>query len=183
MLLVVAGLITKTIAAVEHVPTGIDPSHVLTLQVQLDPPKYPATRRGPASSPSSSSSACARCLASARPRSPTASRSSTRNRRSDSTFRASRSGRRRHSVGACGRCGGDYFNVFNFCILAGRTFSARDNGAAPNVAVINREAERRYWGGAAAIGSRIEMVGATATTTIARWWKSSASWKTSRRRS
>ena len=40
MLLVVAGLITRTMAAIEHVPTGIDPSHVLTAQVQLDPPTY-----------------------------------------------------------------------------------------------------------------------------------------------
>ena len=158
MLLVVAGLITKTIAAVEHVPTGIDPSHVLTLQVQLDLPKYPdAARAGVFAEqfverlralPGVRAAAVTNRLPLIDPE------PAERFRVQGQPIGTAKDTPWAHAVAV----GGDYLNVFNIRLSAGRTFSARDNGAAPNVAMINREAARRYWGSVAPIGSRIEMV-------------------------
>ncbi len=158
MLLVVTGLITKTIAAVEHVPTGIDPSNVLTLQVQLDLPKYgDAARAGVFAEQFVER---LRALPGARAAAVTNrlplidSEPAERFHVQGQPIGTAKDIPWAHAVAV----GGDYFNVFDIRLSAGRTFSARDNGAAPNVAVINREAERRYWAGAAPIGSRIEMV-------------------------
>src|SRR5262249_10557451 len=53
----------------------------------------------------------------------------------------------------------DYFRVFNIPIVAGRLFSPRDDRRAPEVALISREAVRRYWNGRAPVGEHIELMG------------------------
>jgi putative ABC transport system permease protein len=158
MLLVVAGLITRTIAAVEQVPTGIDASRVLTLQVQLDAPNYrdlahagvfamqfvetlgalpgvraaAVTNRLPLIDPEPAERFHIRGHAEATAK--------------DTPWA--------HSVVV----GGEYFKAFNIRLSAGRTLSARDEASAPQVAVISREAARRYWGGASPIGSQVHML-------------------------
>jgi putative ABC transport system permease protein len=58
---------------------------------------------------------------------------------------------------------GDYLRVFNVRLAAGRALSARDDAAGVKVAVISREAARRYWGAASPLGARIEIQGEDAT--------------------
>jgi putative ABC transport system permease protein len=164
MLLVVAGLITRTVAAIEHVPTGIDPSNVLTLQVQLDPPTYRDVAR--AVTFADQLAERLRALPGARAAAVT----------SRLPLIAPEPAVRFHVQGqAVGTAkdtpwaneiaiAGDYLRVFNVRLAAGRALSARDDAAAVKVAVISREAARRYWGAAASpLGARIETLGEDAT--------------------
>jgi putative ABC transport system permease protein len=163
MLLVVAGLITRTVAAIEHVPTGIDPSNVLTLQVQLDPPTYRDVAR--AVTFADQLAERLRALPGARAAAVT----------SRLPLIAPEPAVRFHVQGqAVGTAkdtpwaneiaiAGDYLRVFNVRLAAGRALSARDDAAAVKVAVISREAARRYWGAASPLGARIEIQGEDAT--------------------
>jgi putative ABC transport system permease protein len=163
MLLVVAGLITRTVAAIEHVPTGIDPSNVLTLQVQLDPPTYRDVAR--AVTFADQLAERLRALPGARAAAVT----------SRLPLIAPEPAVRFHVQGqAVGTAkdtpwaneiaiAGDYLRVFNVRLAAGRALSARDDAAGVKVAVISREAARRYWGAASPLGARIEIQGEDAT--------------------
>jgi putative ABC transport system permease protein len=163
MLLVVAGLVTRTMAAIERVPTGIDPSHVLTLQVQLDPPAYGDLVRVGAFAdqlverlgalPGVRAAAVTSRLPLVVP---------------EPAVRFHIQGQ---AVGTAKdtpwandvTIAGDYLRVFNLRLAAGRALSARDDAAAVAVAVISREAARRYWGAASPLGVHIEIVGEDAT--------------------
>jgi putative ABC transport system permease protein len=159
MLLVVAGLVTRTVAAMERVPTGIDAEHVLTLQVQLDSPKYADTARVkifadqfverlrtlPGVRVAALSDRVP--LVEPEPVERFQVRGQPPGRAADVPWA------RAVTVG------GDYFEVFGIRRSAGRLFSARDNATATKVAIISREAARRYWGGASPIGSLIDVVG------------------------
>jgi putative ABC transport system permease protein len=159
MLLVVAGLITRTIAAIEHVPTGIDPSHVLTLQVQLDLPKYRdashagvfaegfAERLGALPGVSAAAVTSRLPLIDSEP--------AVRFHIQGQPVRVAKDTPWAHAVVVAG----DYLGVFNLPLAAGRALSARDNANAPKVAVVSREAARRYWGTASPLGSQIDIVG------------------------
>ena len=49
----------------------------------------------------------------------------------------------------------DYFDSMRIRLLAGRTFTARDNASAPRVIVVNETLAKRYWPGEDPIGRRI----------------------------
>ncbi|HSC29294.1 MAG TPA: ABC transporter permease, partial [Vicinamibacterales bacterium] len=49
----------------------------------------------------------------------------------------------------------DYFRSMGIRLLAGRTFTARDDGSAPRVVIINETLAKRYWPGEDPIGRRI----------------------------
>src|SRR5918993_2760315 len=49
----------------------------------------------------------------------------------------------------------DYFKAMGIQLIAGRTFTPRDNEAAPPVAAINQTLAQRYWAGQNPIGQRI----------------------------
>jgi putative ABC transport system permease protein len=52
----------------------------------------------------------------------------------------------------------DYFQALQIPLLAGRTFSERDNASAPKVVIVNRKVAIKYFGSeAAAIGKRLTM--------------------------
>lgn len=50
-----------------------------------------------------------------------------------------------------------YFRAMGIRLLAGRTFTDRDDASAPPVVVVSREAERRYWPEEGAVGRRIRL--------------------------
>lgn len=54
---------------------------------------------------------------------------------------------------------GDYARTFGFALVDGRLFRAEDRSSSWNVAVVNREAARRYWPGQTAIGQYVTFVG------------------------
>jgi predicted permease len=57
--------------------------------------------------------------------------------------------------------GPDYFRTLRIPVLAGRDFEDRDDEAAAPVAVVNNTLAQRFWGGAAnAIGKRVRLTGA-----------------------
>jgi putative ABC transport system permease protein len=159
MLLVVAGLITRTVAAIERVPTGIDPSNVLTLQVQLDPPTYRDVAR--AGTFADQLAERLRALPGARAAAVTtrlpliAPEPAVRFHVQGQAVGAPKDTPWANEIAIAG----DYLRVFNLRLAAGRALSARDDAAAVKVAVISREAARRYWGAASPLGARIEIVG------------------------
>jgi predicted permease len=52
---------------------------------------------------------------------------------------------------------GEYFATLGIPLLAGRVWSAAENGRAARVAVVNREMAHRFWPGGGAIGQRIRL--------------------------
>ena len=54
-----------------------------------------------------------------------------------------------------------YFDVVRMPLISGRSFSASDTEQSYRVAMISREAERRYWNGQDPIGQRVKFVSGT----------------------
>ena len=52
----------------------------------------------------------------------------------------------------------DYFSVMNIPVVAGRTFTERDDGRSEPVAIVNRAMARRMWGGDSPIEGRVRVV-------------------------
>ena len=163
ILLIVAGLITRTMAAIERVPTGIDPSHVLTLQAQLDPPTYRDVGRVSVFADQLTTRLAAlpgvRAAAVTSRLPLVAPEPAVRFHVQGQAVGAAKETPWANEVAIAG----DYLRVFNLRLVAGRALSARDDPAAVAVAVISREAARRYWGAASPLGTRIEIVGEDAT--------------------
>lgn len=61
-----------------------------------------------------------------------------------------------------------YFEALGIPLLRGRTFTERDVAGGPNVAVLNEEAARRYFGAADPIGRRLKLGDAGADPP---WWE------------
>ena len=61
-----------------------------------------------------------------------------------------------------------YFETLGIPLLSGRTFSELDAAGAPNAAVINEEAARRYFGSESPLGHRLKLGGADAESP---WWE------------
>lgn len=57
------------------------------------------------------------------------------------------------------RVGTDYFEILRIPLLRGRTFDARDGPDAPLVAIVNETMARRYWPDGEAVGRRILLSG------------------------
>jgi putative ABC transport system permease protein len=159
MLLVVAGLVTRTMAAIEHVPTGIDSSHVLTAQVQLDPPKYIDAPRAAVFAEQLSERL--RSLPGVRSAAVT-SRVPIVDPEPAIRFQIHGQPPRTEKDRPWAddvAIGGDYLATFGIRLSAGRALSERDRATAPRVAMISSEAARRYWAGASPVGSQVDIVG------------------------
>ena len=159
MLLVVAGLITRTMAAIEHVPTGIEAAHVLTAQVQLDPPKYVDSARAASfaerlaerlgSLPGVRAAAITTRVPLVDPE------PAIRFQIQGQPVRGDKDRPWAHDVAVSG----DYLTTFNVGLVSGRALSTRDQATTMKVAMISRETARRYWNGASPVGSQIEIIG------------------------
>jgi putative ABC transport system permease protein len=159
MLLVVAGLVVRSISALERAPTGIDSQNVLRVQIQLEAPTHVdlpqandfagrlVERLG--AMPGVAAAGIADRLPLLDNEPPARFRIPGRPLPDPKDVPWANQT----------AIGGDYFRVFNIPIVAGRLFSARDDRRAPEVALISREAVRRYWNGKAPVGEHIELVG------------------------
>jgi putative ABC transport system permease protein len=159
MLLFVAGLVVRTISALERAPTGIDSSNVLRVQVQLEAPKYVDLPKA---------TVFAGRLVERLGALPGVTAAGIADRLplhdSEPPVRFRIAGRplpdpKDVPWANQTAIGGDYFRVFNIPIVAGRVLSARDDRRAPDVALFSREAVRRYWNGTAPVGEHIELLG------------------------
>jgi predicted permease len=149
-----AGLLIRTAWKLGHVDPGFDGHHVLTARVLVPLTRHPdlasgvrtyrAIRDAVAATPGVQAAA----LTSAVPLSPSL----------------------QSGVGAEGQPLTDgerlitavrmvtpnYFATLRIRLRAGRDFTAADDGAAPNVAIINETMARRFWPGEQPVGKRIE---------------------------
>jgi putative ABC transport system permease protein len=155
--LIVSGLIMRTVIAMENVPVGVNVNGVLTLHVRFDPPKYTddaarfrtvesildrlATVPGvtavgaSAGLPVIDGEPMRRFAIAGRPQPPAADL--------PWMFEAATYG--------------DYTRAFDVRVQEGRMWRPEDRASGWNVAVVNREAVRRYWPGASPIGAHVTM--------------------------
>ncbi|MBI3401178.1 MAG: ABC transporter permease [Acidobacteria bacterium] len=155
--LIVSGLIVRTVVAMEHVPVGVTADGLLTLHVRFDPPKYtddearfrtvesildrfaavPGVVAAGASTglPVIDSEPARRFAIAGRPLPqakdlPWMSEAAT---------------------------AGEYAQAIDVRVLEGRMWRPEDRASGWNVAVVNREAARRYWPGESPIGAHVTM--------------------------
>jgi putative ABC transport system permease protein len=158
-LLVVTALVVRSIVAIEHVPLGVDDAQVLTARVRFDPPKYmndearmrAATalldrlRAVPgvtaaammAGLPVVDGEPIRQFLIEGQPPPPTSATP--------------------WAVEAA--VAGDYQRVFGTPLEEGRAWTADDPAPSTPVAIVSREAARRYWPGRSPIGTRVRALG------------------------
>jgi len=67
------------------------------------------------------------------------------------------------AVGGLRGIGGSYFRTLGIQIVAGRSFDRTDTGSSEKVAMVNEEFAHRYWPGQYAIGKRVRMGGSSST--------------------
>ena len=156
-LLVLSGLIIRTAIAEAHLAIGFDPTNVLTAQVDLTGPRYPDDARarlfydtvmdrlgrlpGVATVavtdglPAFSSPPSTDFMIQGRPI-PTVSDRPWALRTVASP---------------------DYFKTFDIPVVRGRAFTREDGPEAAGVALVSREAARRYWADGDPIGQRIKL--------------------------
>jgi putative ABC transport system permease protein len=162
MLLVGAGLLTKSLVRLQDVSTGIDPSGVLVADAPLSPVKYAGAaqrnelvdrvRERLRALPGVTLAA----VATAPPFSG-----------NGSTIHFNIAGRppngpEEYILTGYRAISEDYFRALGIPLVAGRVFSTRDRDRSPAVAIVNEAFVKRFFGGAAgrAIGARAQL-GAT----------------------
>ena len=159
MLVFVAALAARSVAAARTEPPGIQTANVLTVHVQLEAPKYQRddqalpfaerTLERIATLPGVSAAAVANALPMVDP---------------EATIRFDIAGRPKAAAqevpwAVSSAITPEYAAVFALHLAAGRAFSRYDTAAAPPVAVISRETVRRYWPSSSAIGEFIQVGG------------------------
>ncbi len=159
-LLIVAGLVVRSIVKIERVPLGVTADGVLTVRARFDPPNYADAAAGERAIeqlierleavPGVTSAAAAsrlpvvglepvrRFAIDGQP-TPTAA---------DIPFASETD------------VAGSYLQTFGVPLVAGRAFAATDAADAGPVALVSQEAVRRYWNGASPVGSRVRLLDA-----------------------
>jgi predicted permease len=158
--LVVSGLIVRTIHGIEHVDLGVDPRGLLTVRMRLDPPKFQddevrfrtieslLDRLGAV--PGVAAAGATRTI-------PVID--------GEPVARFVVAGRPVPAAGdapwaAVADMHGDYPRAIGMALLEGRMWPRGDRARGGGVALVNREAVRRYWPGTSGIGERITMLDA-----------------------
>ena len=159
MLVFVAALAGRTVAAARSEPPGIQTANVLTVQVQLEAPKYQRgdqalpfadrTLERIAALPGVAATAVASAL-------PLVDR--------ETTIRFDIAGRPKAAEkelpwAIASAISPGYATVFALHLAAGRALSRYDNASSPPVALVSRETVRRYWPASSAIGEYIQVGG------------------------
>ncbi|MEW6206984.1 MAG: ABC transporter permease [Acidobacteriota bacterium] len=154
VLLVGAGLMIKSFARLQAVPTGFDADNVMTLQVDL--PKYTEAQAtafdeqlierisGLAGVESAS-------VASSLPLARNFATTSLKIKDRASPGEETESSIGAHSIGP------DYFKALRIPLLRGRAFTNEDRAGRKRVAIINETAARRYWPDEDPIGKEIHL--------------------------
>lgn len=160
-LLIVAGLVVRAVIHIQHVPLGVTTKGVLVARVRLDPPKYvdadarlravdsmlerlraiPGVGAAAAMAgvPAVDSEPLRQFVVVGRPK-PTAA---------DIPWAF-------EAVTA-----GAYHQTFDLPLLAGRTWTEGDRAGSRPVALVSREAARRYWQARSPLGDRVRMLDGT----------------------
>jgi putative ABC transport system permease protein len=165
MLLVVASLAARSVAAIEHESPGVQTANLLTVQVQMEPPKYRDVQQivpfseqvieRLAALPGVQSAAAMTAL-------PLVA--------SEATLRFQIAGRPKPTPKDTPWANAvaitpEYLQVFGLALGEGRGFSRYDDLGATRVALVNREAVRRYWSGGSPLGEHVEVVDDPTKTT------------------
>ncbi len=160
VLLVAAGLVVRTMVAVNRLDPGFRPEGLLTANVDLPERRYAADDRLPGQIDellSSIARAPGVASAAAITRLPLVQR--------ETLVKFSIEGRPapapdQRPWGAIDTCSAAYFEAAGIGILAGRGFSAHDTADTPRVAIVSRQAASRYWSRPeAALGQRVSIEG------------------------
>jgi putative ABC transport system permease protein len=156
--LIVCGLIVRTVIGLEHVPLGMNPDNMLTTRIRLDPPRYEddgARLRAVESILDRLAAVPGVTAASAMRSFPVVDGEGRR--------QFAIAGRPVVPVGSSPWAAeaatyGDYGKTIGLPLLEGRTWNAGDRASGWTVAIVNREAVRRYWPSRSPIGDRITML-------------------------
>ncbi|HJR60064.1 MAG TPA: ABC transporter permease [Vicinamibacterales bacterium] len=160
MLLIVSGLLVRTMVEINRAPLGFDRGDLLTIRIELPHWRYTT----PASIRQFQDQLLTRLTAL-----PAARDAATTDRLpvvgSEAVaairvegFEPARPQDRAWAVPA--RVSERFFSTAGIPVLAGRPFAPSDNDLAMRVAIINAEMARRYWGGeAGALGRRLQLEG------------------------
>lgn len=160
VLLMCAGLLLRSVIALQQVETGLDAAEALTFRVVLDEERYPDEQGGwrflSELLQRISTLPGVKSAAAVAPHAPFVW--------SDSVFGFSLVGQ---STLEPGQGGGalrycispNYFATMGVPLLAGRGFTERDDGNAPPVAIVNAYLARKHLSGLNPIGARLKVVG------------------------
>lgn len=156
VLLVVAGLLLRSFLRLNAVDPGFEADPVLTLQVGLDPERYPTPDRQAGFFQES-----VRRVA-ALPGVRSVSFASTVPLTGFSMLVRGIQAEGQPPIPieempetAIVLAGPDYFQTLGIPLLRGRAFTAADTAGAPDVAIVSRAMARRYWGEADPVGRRL----------------------------
>jgi putative ABC transport system permease protein len=158
--LIVSGLIVRSVMGIERVPLGIDANNVLTLRVRFDPPKYDddRVRFRAVESILDRLTAIPGVTAAAAMRSFPVIEPDPQRQFAIVGRPAARPGEAPWAVEAA--VFGDYGRAIGLPLLEGRTWQPGDRASSWAVALVNREAVRRYWPSRSPLGERITMLDA-----------------------
>jgi putative ABC transport system permease protein len=156
--LIVSGLVVRTVVGLEHVPLGMNPDGMLTTRVRFDPPKYDtdAVRLRAVESILDRLSALPGVTAAAAMRSFPIVDGEGRRQFAIAGRPAVPAGSAPWAAEAATY--GEYGRTIALPLLEGRTWNAGDRASGWAVAVVNREAVRRYWPAQSPVGDRITML-------------------------
>ena len=152
LLLVGGGLLIRTLGALLHVDPGFEPAHVETAQIYL-PKMAPADVYKTLDRVDQMTARLATLPGVETASSTTFLPLSGYNINSDFVIEGRPAEDVTHRpVAELRFISSEFFRVFQIPLLAGRDLAARDNQAAPRVAVINRHMARQFWGDSSALG-------------------------------
>ncbi|HEX6536028.1 MAG TPA: ABC transporter permease [Gemmatimonadaceae bacterium] len=166
VLLVGAGLLTRSLVSLQHVDAGFDPARLLTMELRLPPTKY----RDDASITRMFDAMIARIRAVPGVRAAALVRAVPMSGNADGAVyeiegrpapdpaRAAETQLNTVSPG--------YFATMRIPILRGRDFTERDRDGAMRVVIVNDRMAAREWPGESPIGKRIRAVGTDAWLTV-----------------
>lgn len=158
--LIVSGLIVRTVIAMERVPLGLNPSGLLTVRVRFDPPKYTGDAER------------LRAVEAILDRLATVPGVAAAGAAAQLPVVEGESAKRFAIAGRPvplpndlpwafeARTLGEYAGAIGLHVFDGRMWRPEDRAAGWRVAVVNREAVRRYWPGRSPIGDHLTMADA-----------------------
>lgn len=158
--LIASGLIVRTVHHMEQIPLGMNPSGLLAVRVRFDPPKYvdDATRFRAVESILDRLSAMPGVAAAAATQAFPVVESEPVRQFAVMGRPAPRAGDAPWASEAL--MFGDYGGALALPLIDGRSWQPADRASGWAVAIVNREARRRYWPSRSPIGDRITMLDA-----------------------